>query len=114
MLTKRKAKRDIVAIPLSVFEESADEPIGHLMNVTPNGIMLRSSRPIKTQSLFRLLVVLPGKLFGPRHVTLEAKSIWCRREDDFHTYHAGFQLRNLDAKTQKSVESLIATLRRQN
>ncbi|MFQ5677450.1 MAG: PilZ domain-containing protein [bacterium] len=111
MLEKRKRKRASVAYYLEVFEGETKKLLGRLINITPEGLMLESREPIETSKAFQLSMNLPGSLFGNSKISLEARSIWCRKDSQLQHYKAGFQLQNLDTQVEKKIQRLIEKLK---
>jgi len=66
MQEKRKLKRRHLIYYLRVFEKNADQPIGHMVDISDEGMMLISEDP--------------------------AESRWCREDENPDFYNTGFQL----------------------
>ncbi len=107
MRERRKVKRSNSVFYLEVFEEETKSFVGRLINITKDGMMLESQEPIEVKKGYRLCMELPNSLVSKPKITFDAKSVWCRKEGDFETYNAGFQLQNLDTKVAKKVNELM-------
>ncbi|MBW1707554.1 MAG: PilZ domain-containing protein [Deltaproteobacteria bacterium] len=107
MEVKRKQKRRDLITYLRVFGENAEQPIGHLVTITTDGMMLISEEPIETGKVFQLRVVLPAEIEGSKEVSLPAKSMWCREDENPAFYNTGFQLINPSPNHIKIIEHLI-------
>jgi len=107
MLERRKVKRRNSVYYLEVFEEETKNLVGRLINITTDGMMLESEEPIEVKRGYRLSMELPNSLVRKPKIIFDAKSVWCRKEGDFETYKAGFQLQNLDTKVEKQVNRLM-------
>jgi len=104
---KRKQKRRDLIYYLIVFGEDAEQPIGHLVDITAEGMMLISEETIETDKVFRLRIVLSAEIEGSKEVTLSAKSKWCREDENPAFYNTGFKLINPSAEHIKIIEHLI-------
>lgn len=107
MLEKRKVRRRNSFYYLEVFEEETKNFVGRLINITTDGIMLESEEPIEVKKGYRLSMELPNSFVWKPKIIFDAKSVWCRKDGDFETYKAGFQLQNLDTKVEKQVNRLV-------
>ncbi len=107
MLERRKVRRRNSFYYLEVFEEETKNFVGRLIDITADGMMLESEKPIEVKKGYRLSMELPNSFLRKSKIIFDAKSVWCRKEDDFETYKAGFQLQNLDTKVEKQVNRLV-------
>ena len=107
MLERRKVRRRNSFYYLEVFEEETKNFVGRLIDITTDGMMLESEEPIEVKKGYRLSMELPNSFVWKPKIIFDAKSVWCRKEGDFETYKAGFQLQNLDTKVEKQVNRLV-------
>jgi hypothetical protein len=103
----RRLKRRHLIYYLRVFEKNADQPIGHMVDITTEGMMLISEDPIKTDTVFELRMVLPVEIEGSREITFSAMSRWCREDENPDFYNTGFQLIHPSSGHIKIIEYLI-------
>ena len=78
-----------------VYNRDTDELIGRLINLTTEGAMLISDDPIDVPTISKCKMVLPEEIEGCKEVTFDAKSKWCKRNEDFHWYETGYQFLNV-------------------
>lgn len=107
MKQNRKLKRRHLIYYLRVFEKNADQPIGHLVDISTEGMMLISEDPIKTGTVFELRMVLPVEIDGSREIIFSAESRWCREDENPDFYNTGFQLINPSLEHMKITGLLI-------
>ncbi len=112
MEDRRKHERKSLADHLNIYCGNAEQPIGRLVNITPDGFMMRSRRLFEAQHTFHFNINLPGFFFRRKHITFTAVSIWCRREDDFETFYTGFQLRVIEPKDLQLIQNLVERILR--
>ena len=87
---KREIKRRHLIYYLRVFDRKTDQLLGHLVNITPQGIMLISEESLATDTTFQLRMKLPSalqKIGAPPYITSvedsnEAESIENSWADD--------------------------------
>ena len=107
MEEKRRLQRRHLIYYLRVFEKNADQPLGHMVDISTEGMMLISEQPVKTETVFELRMVLPVEIEGSREVHFSAESRWCREDENPDFYNTGFQLINPSPEHVKITEHLI-------
>ncbi len=90
MLERRKVRRRNSFYYLEVFEEETKNFVGRLIDITADGMMLESEKPIEVKKGYRLSMELPNSFVRKPKIIFDAKSVWCRKEGDFETYKQGF------------------------
>lgn len=89
---KRKEKREIVEFFLEVFDVKTGEMIGHMVDITRNGMHLVSREQIPVNREFFLKTRLPGSVPDKPYVEFRAISKWSRNDDDSYFYDTGFEI----------------------
>ena len=108
MVQERRAfKRKYLMFYSRVFNRQTGEMVGHLVDLTPEGAMLLSERPIATDAVFSLHMELPDDVSDHLHLKFEAKSLWCKRDVNPDFYAAGFQLLDMPQEDLQVIERLI-------
>ena len=107
MEEKRRLKRRHLIYYLRVFEKNADQPIGHMVDISTGGMMLISENPVKTDHVFELRMVLPVEIEGSREIIFFAESKWCSEDENPDFYNTGFQLISPSPEHIKITEHLI-------
>lgn len=107
MEDKRKLKRRHLIYYLRVFNKKTDQLIGHLVDITTEGIMLISEEPIDTTAIFQLNMTLPANIEGNKQIAFKARSLWCKKDINPDFYNTGFQLINISVKGIQIIERLI-------
>jgi hypothetical protein len=107
VVEKRKLKRRHLIYYLRVFDKNNDQLIGHLIDITTEGVMLISEKPIKPNSDFQARMVLPTGIEGHKPVLFDARSVWCHRDVNPHFYATGFQLTGISQEDVETINRLI-------
>ncbi len=92
---RRKLERRHLIYYLRVFDQETDQLLGHLVNVSPEGVMLISENPLETEKRFQLCMHFPDKIFGKEGLTIKAQSVWCKRDINPAFYDIGFKIEEL-------------------
>ncbi|MBN2468350.1 MAG: PilZ domain-containing protein [Deltaproteobacteria bacterium] len=108
MPEKRKLKRRHLIYYLRVFDKNTDELIGHLVDITPEGIMLMSEKPLTTKTVFQCWMILPGEVFGKNRLEFEAKSLWSKPDVNPDFFDTGLHLLNASDEDMYIINHLIS------
>jgi len=103
---RKQERRDLITY-LRVFGENAEQPVGHLVDITTEGMMLISEEPVETGKVLQLRVVLPAKIEESKEISLSAKAMWCREDENPAFYNTGFKLVNPSPEHIKIIEHSI-------
>ena len=107
MENKRKLKRRHLIYYLRVFNKKGNKLLGHLVDLTTEGIMLIGEEPVKSGAQLNLKMQLPREIEGKRQVSFNAECIWCRKDINPDFYDSGFKLVKIGPKDVKRIENLI-------
>ena len=81
--------------------------MGHLVDVSPEGVMLISEEPIETRTLFQLKMTLPEEMDQRRELIFNAESLWCRPDANPDFFDTGFRLKDMASGDILLIERLI-------
>lgn len=104
MIEQRKEPRTHLLYYLRVFDRDTDTLFGHVVDLSPNGMLITSHRPPENNRTYHLAVEDVGVMDHLGTVSLEAECRWCKPDEDVELYDAGFSL----VKPSRDVQSLIA------
>jgi hypothetical protein len=108
-IDERNQERWLLVNNLRVFNAENNEILGHLMNVTTEGIMLISEQPLAVDAEFQLkMAVSIGD--ETADIELDARSIWTKADDDPHFYKTGLQFTLCSEESIQAISSLIEKL----
>ncbi len=82
---------DILEVSLPGFKGS----IGHLVDITENGLMIRSSVPVEVDQVYQVQVNVQKAVPGEEMLELSAYCQWCRAASTLGGYNAGFRIANM-------------------
>jgi len=107
MYERRKVKRRHLIYYLRVFEQETNKLVGHLVDLTPDGVMLISEEQIELNKLFHLRMVLPSRVGGKEEWLFDAETRWCRKDINPDFYDTGFLLMNVAETDTEVIGNLI-------
>ncbi len=106
-IEKRKLERRHLIYYLRVFDQAIDELFGHLVNISPKGIMLIREAPLETEKQFHLCMKLPVGIFGKEELSFKAESVWCKRDVNPAFFNVGFKILDLAWDDATVIKELI-------
>jgi hypothetical protein len=107
MSEKRKLKRRHLLYYARIFDAQTHALLGNLVDITPEGVMLVSDKPLPTGKPFRLSVELSEDIANRQFLELEATSVWCQPDVDPSFFATGFELSTLAAPEHEIIQRII-------
>jgi c-di-GMP-binding flagellar brake protein YcgR len=104
MKEKRKLKRRRTLYCLKVFDCDTHSLAGRLIDITAEGMMLISSEPVREGDSFKLRVPFPEAIGGKKHITVDARNVWCAQDSSMVLYEAGFKFLNVSPDITDTIE----------
>jgi len=104
---KRKLKRRHLIYYLRVYDRQRETLLGHLADITIDGMMLMSEVQIQAGTDFAFRMTLPEGFEKTREITFEARSIWSKKDVNPDFYATGFKFNNINPDDEALIETLI-------
>ena len=104
---KRRKKRRHLIYYLQVFDQKTKQLIGHLVDITHEGIMIVSEQPIEVNKTFQIQMVLPAEIQEKEVIYFEAISVWCKKDINPDFWASGFRVVLADDEDMRLIEKLI-------
>lgn len=102
---RRKSKRRHLLYYSRVHE--AEKLLGHLVDVTPQGAMLLSEKPLDTDKIYKLRIELSADITERPFMEVIAKSLWCRPDIDPNYYNTGFELIGISQEEIEIIQKIV-------
>lgn len=104
---RRKHPRKRVDRPLKVNDLDRGEILGHLVDVSLNGLMLISSDPIDVNRVFQVSLELPDGIDDGQAALFGAESLWREVSNEPGKSWVGFQIIDISPENAEKVRRLI-------
>jgi hypothetical protein len=104
---RRKLKRRHVIFYSRVFDRNSGALLGHLMDITIEGLMLISDYPHNPGNIYHLRMDLPEDVMTKAYLSLDAQCLWCRPDINPAFFNAGFKVLNMLQEDIDLIESMI-------
>jgi hypothetical protein len=90
---RRELKRRNLSYYLQVMDNNTQQVIGHLVDISPVGLMIDSKKSITTNLSFHLRMDLMENIAGKAFVEFVACSKWCRADSiQPYLFNVGFEI----------------------
>ena len=104
----RRSRRKRVQTTIEVFDAIADKPIGHVGNLSSEGMLLISNRPLRADALFQFAFALPGTPTGkPHRLEIGVHEQWNEPANIAGQYWAGFRIIDISPEDQKVLDNWV-------
>jgi hypothetical protein len=95
---KRKFPRKDLIFYSRVSDGKGGRLLGYLLNITPEGAMILSEKPLELDWEVVLHIELPDDLSDLREMVIPARSRWCQPDINPEFYDTGFSFLNTPDK----------------
>jgi hypothetical protein len=107
MEERRHFRRRHVIYYSRVYERSTGELIGHVMDITPEGIKLISEQPITLNKRFHFRIDLPDDITLKEYMYFDAESVWCSPDVNPDFYNTGFRVSKMSPEDAEFLTRMI-------
>ncbi len=110
MSENRNLKRWHLIYYLRVFDLDTDSLLGHLVDITTEGMKMVSEKPVPPERDFQLRMEVPQESSASEEVLFKAHSLWCSKDTNPDFYATGFRLLNPEREAVNIIRALIDDL----
>ena len=103
----RKSQRKELFYSFEVLNES-DQLIGHIGDLTLNGLRIISKNPIEQNTVQQLIIKIPERISEKQEIVFEAECMWCKKVDD--AYHIGYRTEHNNQKNIEMIKIIMELL----
>jgi PilZ domain len=104
---KRKKKRTHLIDYLEIIDNDSGSVIGHLADISPQGIMMVGHKPIALNKDFSFRLQLPASFTDSDVISFRAHSLWCKKDVNPEFYVSGFNFSEIADDEIKILTDLI-------
>jgi len=101
-------KRTYLRQFFTVFDRINDQPVGHVVDISAGGMMMINKEPIKAGKILRLRVELPEVVKTSGRLMVEARCVWCKKEENPDCHYTGFEFMSISPEQVAIIEKLIS------
>ncbi|MBI3739816.1 MAG: PilZ domain-containing protein [Chloroflexi bacterium] len=104
---RRKNKRKYLLYYGRVYDERAQSLLGHLVDITQQGLMLLSDQPFPVGVTQQIKLEVTDDLAEQPYLSLTVKSIWCEPDVDPNHFNTGFEILALKPDDEQVIKMII-------
>lgn len=104
---KRQTERKYLVFYLRVYDGISPLVLGHLVNISSEGVMLLSDDVIPIDTEYRLRMRFPSEVTDRGDIVFSATSKWCEKDNNPDFYLTGFKTHGLSAEEKNDILCLI-------
>lgn len=109
-INKRYLKRHYLLYYLRVFNRVTGEVLGHLVDVTTQGIMILRDSPLESGLNYSMRLRWRNSRGKLQIADFEGTCRWCRPDVNPDFYDAGFLITKAEPETIEAIQSLISDM----
>jgi hypothetical protein len=104
---RRKLKRRNLSYYLPVLDNSTQQVLGHLVDITPLGLMMDCKRNLPSGQDYNLRLNLLENIAGKAFIEFVARCKWCRSDSvQPFLYNAGFEIISISPDDTEIVKNI--------
>ena len=107
MKDKRKLKRQRPTVHIAVYDRATQQSVGRLVDLTTQGLRVIGKTYMMACNFYHLRLELPQEFAGSRHVSFEARCVWCNPDADAQECDSGFILEGLSSADIERLQLLL-------
>lgn len=89
---QRKENRTHLIYYLRVFDRNSRSLFGHVVDISPGGMLITSDKPMNAATQYRLALEDISTIDHLATLDIDAECRWCQEDSPGGLYDAGFQL----------------------
>jgi hypothetical protein len=108
MAERRKTERRSISYYMRIIDSGANEMIGHLADITVEGLKMDSQKPLPANKEYRLRINTTADVADKDSIEFTASTRWCR-PDPLQTglYEVGFEILKISALDSTIVQRIV-------
>lgn len=103
----RAYKRRHLIYYLEVYNDETGDLLGHLVDITVQGMRLITKNEVVPGKNFRIGMMLPREFFKGEVLKIETRSMWSRKDINPDFFAVGLKVYDLDEATAEIISGLI-------
>ena len=107
MIEHRRLKRRHLLYYLRVTDRDSGAPVGNLVDITREGLMLVTHQPLEPGRTHRMRLHLPPDVLPDNHLDIDAESVWTRPDVNPDLHVTGFRFLDLTIIGRQAIDQLI-------
>lgn len=107
MSDKRRLARKVANIILEISDHNTGSRLGQVVNVTTEGLLLISKKPIAVDAVFQMDMHLNESVGDVEKITFGATALWSSPARQAESYWTGFHIIDISPETSAIIEQMV-------
>ncbi len=108
MRERRKLKRRNLSYYMPVLDPGTQEMLGHLVDISPQGLMMDSQKVFTVDRDCRLRLDVTADVAEKSHIDFIARTKWCRPDSvEPYLYDIGFEIIKISSQDAEIVKRIV-------
>lgn len=108
MVERRNLQRRSFSYYMRVVDDTTQQLVGHLADISPRGFKLDCSQPLPVDKDFRLRMDLTSDVADKPFIVFTARSKWCNPDSmDPFVYNVGFEIIHISVLDGKIYQDIV-------
>lgn len=107
MINEREYPREQLVYHLRMFDKETHLVVGYVSNISPEGVMLMTDKPIPLNRRFEFTLELPHRIEGKKSLDLVAISAWTTENERHDFYDSGYHFERLNPMDRECIARLM-------
>ena len=104
---RRSKPRKKTVYYFDVYDWNSDKLMGHVVDLTKEGMMIISDEELPKDTVFQLKMILPFEMDGIKQITFDAKSAWSAKDANPGYYNIGFKFTEISEEDVERIEHIL-------
>jgi len=105
---QRKLTRKHLYYYPKVIDRDSGQMLGHIADITTEGIRLVSKNDVEPDSILNLEIILAENTEDETRITAKAKSLWSDKDINPELYAVGFRFLDISSEERTKIDELIS------
>jgi len=108
MLERRKTKRRSISYYLRIIDSGTNQIIGHLADITLQGLKVDSQKAIQVPKMYRLRIYSTADVSDKDYIEFDASARWCHVDPlEPGLFVIGFEIIKIDPHEKGIVQRIV-------
>jgi hypothetical protein len=108
MPERRKSKRRSISYYMRIIDTGANQMIGHLADITLQGLRIDSQKPIPINKEYHLRIYTTSDVSDMDYINFSASARWCIPDPlEPGLYNVGFEIVGIDHHAAEIVQRIV-------
>ncbi len=104
---RRSVYRRHLVFYLRVFSQEDNTIFGHVVDLSPVGLMILTEKEVFADTMYKLRMCLPAVTGERQELLFDANCRWCKEDGNPDFYLSGFQIDSLLDRERDRLEELV-------